>query len=258
MLILSQGLHSLSQLGVDHRDVSIGNVLLGTDPEMPAGFISDLDLSSISEEAIKAAYPNDYDAIIKQMKDGEWRTVCGYLEVTWTAFSYAPCAQGTALFMADDLLTALTPVKWKRHGPKPDFTFQHKLCHDFESLIWVVVYAMMIHQRNVFAATDPEALEDYKASLDHCWAAHAYSNLLRSHDHMIMTGCKMNSQAMVSSWFPDPPEAAFFRDAMRLVHTQTVQTQTEGNPITYEGLCALFKKHIKLAQESQASDMVSK
>ena len=79
MLTPSKGLHSLSQLGVDHRDVSIGNVLLGTDPEKAAGFISDLDLSSISEEAIKAAYPNDYDTIIKQMKDGEWRTVCQYV-----------------------------------------------------------------------------------------------------------------------------------------------------------------------------------
>ena len=72
----SQGLHSLCQLGVDHKDISIGNVLLGTDPDKAAGFISDLDLSSISEEAIKAACPNNYDTIIKQMKDGEWRTVC--------------------------------------------------------------------------------------------------------------------------------------------------------------------------------------
>jgi hypothetical protein len=70
-----QGLHALSRLGVDHRDVSIGNVLLGTDPEKAAGFISDLDLSSISEEAIKAAYPNDHEKIIEQLKDGEWRTV---------------------------------------------------------------------------------------------------------------------------------------------------------------------------------------
>ena len=82
----SQGLHSLSQLGVDHRDVSIGNVLLSTDPEKAGGFISDLDLSSISEEAIKAAYPNDYDAIIKQMKSGEWRTVCDYYLDATNAF----------------------------------------------------------------------------------------------------------------------------------------------------------------------------
>ena len=111
-LTLSQGLYSLSQLGVDHRDVSIGNVLLGTDPEKAAGFISDLDLSSISEEAIKAACPNDYEAIIKQMKSGEWRTVCdSYPEAVQVPFSYTLCAQGTALFMSRDLLDALTPVK---------------------------------------------------------------------------------------------------------------------------------------------------
>src|SRR5258706_12933822 len=68
MLTPFQGLHSLSQLGVDHRDISISNILLGTEPDKAAGFISDLDLSSISEEAIKAAYPNNYDTIIKQMK----------------------------------------------------------------------------------------------------------------------------------------------------------------------------------------------
>src|SRR5258706_16134539 len=95
-----QGLHSLSRLGVDHRDVSIGNVLLGTDPEKAAGFISDLDLSSISEEAIKAACPRDYDKIIKQMKNDERGTVCNYrLEATWTSFLYTLCVQGTVHFM---------------------------------------------------------------------------------------------------------------------------------------------------------------
>ena len=66
---------ALYQRGVDHRDVSIGNVLLGTDPSKPAGFIADLDLSSISLESIKAAYPTEHEAIISNLKDGEWRTV---------------------------------------------------------------------------------------------------------------------------------------------------------------------------------------
>jgi len=66
---------ALHECGVSHRDVSIGNVLLGTDPSKPAGFIADLDLSSISNEAIKAAYPTDHEAIISKLKDGEWRTV---------------------------------------------------------------------------------------------------------------------------------------------------------------------------------------
>ena len=66
---------ALYERGVDHRDVSIGNVLLGTDPSKPAGFIADLDLSSISDEAIKAAYPTEYETIISKIKHGEWRTV---------------------------------------------------------------------------------------------------------------------------------------------------------------------------------------
>ena len=68
---------ALYERGVDHRDVSIGNVFLGTDPSKPAGFIADLDLSSISDEAIKAAYPTptEYEAIINKLKHGEWRTV---------------------------------------------------------------------------------------------------------------------------------------------------------------------------------------
>ena len=60
---------------MDHKDVSIGNVFLGTDPLKPAGFIADLDLSSISDEAIKAAYPTEHEAIISKLKHGEWRTV---------------------------------------------------------------------------------------------------------------------------------------------------------------------------------------
>ena len=151
--------------------------------------------------------------------------------------------------MADHLLTALTTMQWNSGRPKSDFNFQHRLCHDFESLIWVVVYAMMVHHRNTLATTDPEECEWYKQALDHCWAAHAYSNLLRSHDHMTLTGCKMHSQAMVNLWFPDPSEAAFFRDAMRLI-----RNQGDGDPITYEYLCALFRKHINLAKEPQAVD----
>ena len=174
------------------------------------------------------------------------------ISATWTAFSYTLCAQGTALFMAGGLLNALTSMKPRRNRPKPDFIFQHRLCHDFESLIWVVVYAMMIHKRNIFAATDPEMFGEYKKYLDLSWAVHSYTNLLQSHDHMIMTGCSIDSLAKVNMWFPDPPEASFFRDVMRLI-----RNQRDGNPITYESLCALFKKHITLAQESQALGMVS-
>ena len=191
-----------------------------------------------------------------QMKTREWRTVCDYHpDATYQYFPYDSYAQGTALFMSGDLLGALRDMGRPRNRPaKSAFAFQHRLCHDFESLIWVVVYAMMIHHRKYLAATDPELCEEYKVDLDECWAVHAYSNLHRSHNHMIGIGCSPKLRSIVSSWFPDPREGAFFCEAMRLLRDQT----QDGDPITYERLCTLFRKHIQLAKESCALDVVSK
>ncbi len=145
-------------------------------------------------------------------------------------------------------------MEYYRKGlAKSDSTFHHRLHHDFESLIWVVVYAMMIRHRNSLALTDPEECDEYKEVLDQCWAGHAYSNFLRSRSYMIATGCAAYRQFHLRFWFPDPREAAFFRDAMRLI-----RNQGDGEPITYEGLCALFKKHINLSKEPQVLDVVSK
>ena len=69
--------------------------------------------------------------------------------------------------MADNLLAALeiqgkANMLYRRH----EFTFQHKPCHDFVSLIWVIVYATMARRKNVLAASDPKAHEDFKGDLD--------------------------------------------------------------------------------------------
>jgi len=150
--------------------------------------------------------------------------------------------------MAGDLLIALTNPRLRhRQSIKPDSTFRHRLCHDFEFLIWVFVYAMMIHHMIHLAGTGPEACGLYKKALDDCWAVHSYSNLHRSHNHMIAIGCTFKSQRMVSWWFPDSREAAFFREAMRLLRNQTQDEEL----IMYEGLCKLFKKHLQLAKEPQ-------
>ena len=156
--------------------------------------------------------------------------------------------------MSGDLLFALESMKFRQVGPTAsDFDFQHRLCHDFESLIWVAVYAMMVHQRNIFAATDSGMFKLFKGELDDCWAAHAYKNILISHDHMMVTGSTTSRRSKASLWFPDPREAAFFRDAMKLIHDQ-------GNEeyITYERICKLFRDHIDPAMKLQASDFVSK
>ena len=156
--------------------------------------------------------------------------------------------------MSSSLLAALKTMKYRIVGPTAsDFDFQHRLCYDFESLIWVTVYAMMIHQRNIFAATDSEMFELYKEELDDCWAAHAYKNIFISHNHMVTMGCTTHSGTIVSFLFPNPRETAFFCAAMRLI-----RDQGDGDYITYERICKLFRDHIDLDKKPQAFDIVSK
>ena len=156
--------------------------------------------------------------------------------------------------MSCSLLIALTTVDLDADGSTAsDFTFQHRLCYDFESLIWVVVFAMMIHHKNILAQTDAGKCERYKRVLDEFWAVHAYSNLRRCRGDMMTVGCYVAAQGMVRSMFPDPREAAFFREAMRMI-----RDHGDGDYITYERLCALFRKHIDLAKEPQVFDVISK
>ena len=151
--------------------------------------------------------------------------------------------------MAGGLLTAL--VKHKPGNNSATLTFQHKLSHDLESLIWVVVYAMMIRHRNTLATTDQVMYGKYKEIVDECWAGHSYSHLHRSHNHMFVVGCSFDSQEIVSEWFPDAREAAFFRDVAHLIHKQVIF----GELIAYESLSALFQKHIRLAKEPHDSNV---
>ena len=129
--------------------------------------------------------------------------------------------------------------------------FQHRLYHDFESLIWVVVYAMMIRRRNTLQATDPVMYGEFKEMLDGRWAGHSYRSVRSSHNDTISIGCSFDHLVEVRSWFSNAYEAAFFRDAMRLLRSQTQDAEF----IAYEDICTLFKKHIQLAKESLDSNV---
>ena len=166
-------------------------------------------------------------------------------------FSSGIFTQGTALFMSNDLLSALITVN--RGGIKNDFTFQHKLCNDLESLIWVVIYAMMIRRRNTLAATDSNQSALFQGDLDGCWGGHSYGHLWSSHNNMVSAGCSPRYHNVENLWFPVPVEAAFFRDSMRLVRGQ----EQDDKLITYDGLCTVFQKYIRLAREANESTVTS-
>jgi len=152
--------------------------------------------------------------------------------------------------MAGGLLSALESHGIaKMHGRPKDFTFQHRLGHDFESLIWVITYAMMVRRRNILAATDSRVNETYKGLLDDFWGAHSYSKLMGCHMNLMGSGA-MRDRTIVEEWlFSDPLEAEFFRAAMRLVLPQIF----EGQLITYEKMQALFQTYIQKAEQATVS-----
>jgi len=157
--------------------------------------------------------------------------------------------------MSGDLLAALIEHRARdRMGLKNDFTFQHRLCHDLESLIWVVIYAMMVRRRKLLADTDQNQSELFQVVLNLCWGVHSYTHLWCNHNNMIGAGCSVRYKTVETLWFTEQLEAAFFRAAMRLVRGQA----HDGEAITYESLCALLEKYIQLATEAKDFAVTSK
>jgi len=155
--------------------------------------------------------------------------------------------------MAVDLLSALEDHGYSTNDGRPnDFTFQHRLCHDFESLIWVIIYAMMVQRRNVLAVTDSKTHADYKGLLDDFWGAHSYSKLMGCHINLMGSGAIRSRTIVEKLLFSDPLEAEFFRAAMQLVLFQTTQ---EGQSITYEKMQALFRTYIQKAEQATVSTL---
>ena len=91
--------------------------------------------------------------------------------------------------------------------------------------------------------------KEYKEIFEDCWAVHSYGHVHHSHSDMLVAGCSFDAQETVNQWFPDTREAAFFRNAMRLLRIQVL----DGELIEYQSLCTLFKKHIQLANDSHAA-----
>ena len=141
-----------------------------------------------------------------------------------------------------DLLYALEHQE--RVKRRTGFPFQHKLCHDFESLIWVIIYAMMVRRKNILALTNSRAHKAFKVYLNDFWGAHSYFNHLKCRWDMISAGCHRSRFIVEDFLFPGILEAKFFRDAMRLV-------SFEEEPLTYEKIQDLFQTYIQQAEKAK-------
>ena len=149
--------------------------------------------------------------------------------------------------MSVDLLSALEDHgNDKMCGISEEFTFQHKLSHDFESLIWVIIYAMMVRRKSILAATDPKIHAAYKTHLDRFWGVHSYSNLANNRDALVNAGIRRSRTMVEKLLFPDPLEAKFFRAAMYLLRPRS----DDEEPITYKEMQGLFRTHIQKAEQA--------
>jgi hypothetical protein len=152
--------------------------------------------------------------------------------------------------MSVDLLCALEGhTDAKMCGIQRDLTFQHKLCHDFESLIWVIVYAMMVRRKNVLAATDLVVHAAYKEQLDGFWGVHSTTKLVNGHAALISAGIRRSRVIVEDLLFSDPIEAEFFRAAMRLLRSQSDDEES----ITYEKVQGLFQTYIQKSEQATPS-----
>ena len=147
-------------------------------------------------------------------------------------------AQGTALFMSISLLDALTKyyklvVKATKNAAivvPPELDFVPGPADDLESMIWVLIYAIMLHHHASLQGSDKT---DYKRDvIDNFYGSLSYSGLAEKREFMIARGTKLRAYGP-DEWIPDPAQREWFRHALALVEGQSAK------PITFDAFDAL-------------------
>jgi len=100
-----------------------------------------------------------------------------------------------------------------KHGPVT-LSMKREAYHDLEALLWVLVYAMMIHHYNSLAHEGDR--KDYKSMIDHHFGHGSAETIIEKRQAMYMAHSRIG-QNRVSQWFPDPHEQRFFIRCMALI-----------------------------------------
>ncbi|KAG8909643.1 hypothetical protein FRC01_006820, partial [Tulasnella sp. 417] len=130
------GLWGLNDMKILHRDVSSGNLLLGHDMDSPA-FIIDLGLAHWSTQREDDPPTDQYN---------HERAAKPHRHLT-----------GTLPFIAQELLGA------KLY----DWTVEHQIYHDVESVFWVLIYVVLLEERSAYAKVTLGALLSTEVSPVH-------------------------------------------------------------------------------------------
>ena len=148
--------------------------------------------------------------------------------------------QGTVIFMAVELLRSqvrhLKAEKAARRkgirGPLA-LSMERHAYHDLEAFLWVLVYAMMIHNYN--SLTHETDREEYKETLDSYFGHGSTTIILDKRTAMIYSALARVGEDRVSQWFPDPHERRFFIRCMSLISRHDKEEEEEEDLGTFKG-----------------------
>src|SRR5258706_2704128 len=148
--------------------------------------------------------------------------------------------QGTVIFMALELLRSqnrhLRAEKAaKRNGrPRPlTLSTERQAHHDLESFLWVLVYAMMIHNYNSLTRNIDRT--EYKETLDEYFGHGSVTVILKSRKAMLYSALAGVGEDCVSGWFPDPLERKFFIRCMTLIAENDREEEVEEEEKKFKG-----------------------
>ncbi len=156
--------------------------------------------------------------------------------------------QGTVIFMAVELLRSQVrhlkvenAARKKRKDAPLVLSVERQAYHDLEAFLWVLVYAMMIHNYN--SLTNEADRKEYKETLDKYFGHGGASVIVDQRQSMMYLARSSVADDWVSQWFPDVHERRFFIRCMTLIaehdmgeeerdHIGTFKGEiSEGNPV---------------------------
>jgi hypothetical protein len=107
-----------------------------------------------------------------------------------------------------------TAQQSRKEGP-PTLNTKREAYHDLESLLWVLVYSMMIHHYNSLQLETDR--QEYKTVIDDYFGQGSAKTTIQRRQSMLYLARSPIGDDSVSTWFPDPDERNFFISCMTLI-----------------------------------------
>jgi len=119
-----------------------------------------------------------------------------------------------------------------RPGP-PTLSTERQAYHDLEGLLWVLVYAMMIHSYN--SLTHEADRKEYKVTLDDYFGHGSARTIFVKRHAMLSFAHSKTGLDHISKWFTDQHERRFFIRCMALIAKHHKAEEEEEDGKAFEG-----------------------